>query len=491
MKPEQEIGSSLSSSMASSSAVQTASLGGRLRRLWYRWRAYGGWIGAVLAMFFFFAWLSLPTEAIAWRIGYEARKHGYDIEVEDVSVSPFGGVTLENVRWTFEPSRPGEVPLPFVVETVEVDFSLLRWFFGTTAVQIVAAIDDGVVEAEYVADEEFASLALDIRDLPVYSLPKVRQWFSAPMHGLVNVTARLDLPETMYSKANGTIELSCTDWRVGDGESLLYVPWSRGLLAKGVTIPEIELGALEGKLVVEDGVVRTETPISTTSDDLTAELSGTIQLKDPILQSSVNLVFMVQIAERLQEKSDSIRLMVQTAHPTSRLEPPQQGLGFRLRGPLLRPKFTGINAKSSQDRIREQRRRARERARRVRQRQQATKARNDAKEPAEEEPAEEERDMVVEDDERDDGIMFDDERERVAPPRAREEEVEELPPQPLEEPEVEPVAPEPMPPPQPVGPDDLQGGGTDNEEPFDPRSQAPGSGDTSDGGGGSGGTGGE
>src|SRR5690606_26746558 len=118
--------------------------------------------------FVLFAWLSLPTRALAWRLSHEAKARGYIVDIEDVSISPFGGVTLENVQWTFEPSRPGQVPTKFVIDEIDVDVSLLALVMGDIDVDMEAVLDEGTITAHYDRSAEQSSFSLEIADLPLY-----------------------------------------------------------------------------------------------------------------------------------------------------------------------------------------------------------------------------------------------------------------------------------------------------------------------------------
>ncbi|HET6582441.1 MAG TPA: type II secretion system protein GspN, partial [Nannocystaceae bacterium] len=115
----------------------TAPAGGsRLRALLRRMRGVGAWAGIALGFFVVFAWLSLPSRAIAWRISHEAKKAGFVVDVEDVSVTIFGDIVLENVTWTFEPSRPDQVPNKFLLDEVQIDVSLFSLMIGNIDVEV-------------------------------------------------------------------------------------------------------------------------------------------------------------------------------------------------------------------------------------------------------------------------------------------------------------------------------------------------------------------
>jgi type II secretion system protein N len=426
-----------------SARATTPGAGGRLRALRRKLKPIAIWGLASFLLVLGFMWLSLPTRALAWRIGHECKKRGFIVDVEDISVSPFGGVTLENVQWTFEPSRPGEIPSKFVAEEVDIDVSLFSLLLGDLDVDIEGVVDEGTFTGSFTRDARGSTYAFEVSGLPLYAVPKARQAFNAPMFGTFEMKLELDVPEHKFVQAEGFVEISCTACRIGDGETLLYVPGAKGLMGKGVTIPEIDLGSLKGKVDVAKGKGVIDGAIETNSEDIAMSLGGSFELKDPFRRSRFDLVLKMVVSDTLQERSEPIRLMVQTAHKNARLDPPEKGLGFRLTGPVSRPRFTGIKTKTREERLRERRDSARKRAERRRKR----KKDRDKKKKKKEEEAKKKADAESE--------AEPDEAEQEAPPAKLGEPIQIEPvqpgagvapappssaaPQPMEQPAEQPV----------------------------------------------------
>jgi type II secretion system protein N len=355
--------------------------GGRLRGMRRNMRSILTWGLAGMGFFVFFTWLSLPTRAIAWRISHEAKRHGYVVDIGDVSISPFGGVTLEEVQWTFEPSRPGDVPTKWFVDEVDVDVSLIKLLWGTLDVDVELQLEEGIVEANYTRSASSSEVSILIEELPLYAIPKARQALNAPLSGLFKLEVELTIPENKFSQATGHITVNCSSCTVGDGEEKLYVPGSAALKA-GVVVPQVDIGNLSGKLIVEDGVATTEEPISTDSEDVWVFMEGKISLKDPFPKSRFDMVLKFNLSEKLQAESEPMRFMIQTAHKTSQLTDGEKGLGFILEGPVGKPRFRGIHTKSRRearaDRREKQRKRDEARAKKKAAAEKKAKAKKDA-----------------------------------------------------------------------------------------------------------------
>ena len=339
----------------------------RLRKLRRNLKSILLWGTAGIFFFLLFAWLSLPTRAIAWRISHEAKVRGFIVDIEDVSISPFGGMSLEGVTWTFEPSRPGEIPSKCYVEEVDVDISLLPLLWGTIDVDIEAELEEGTLEANFTQSSSETAVMVEVAELPLYAIPKARQALNAPITGLFALKVDIKAPDHKWSDAEGEITINCSACAVGDGEEKLYVPGATSL-KNGLVIPPVEIGNLGGKFKVEKGIAETEVPIENDSEDVWVFIEGKMNLKDPFAKSRFEMVLKFNISQKLQDENEPMRFMIQTAKETSKLNAPEKGLGFRLEGPVGKPRFYGINTKSrrelraskrAQQRARDQKRRAR------------------------------------------------------------------------------------------------------------------------------------
>ncbi|MBK7830462.1 type II secretion system protein GspN [Nannocystis sp.] len=358
--------------------------GDRMRLLSRRLRGAAGYVFLFIVVFFVFVWISLPTRAIAWRIGQAARDAGYIVEIEDLSLSPLGGVTLYNVTWTFQPSHSGQIPRKLELEQVAVDVSVLGLLFGKYDVEVDTKIDEATIHAAYTRSESESTVQIKVEELALYDVPKLQQAVNAPVTGLFALNVDLTLPENQFSKATGSISIECSSCKIGDGETLLFLPGASGIMAKGMTLPEIDLGTLSGSLVVADGKATAE-KFETSSDDITLKLTGSLNLADPFSKSEFAFDMKLLLTQALQDRSEPLKLMYQTAGPSTKMDPPEEAwLGFKLRGSAGKPKFMGIKAKSREERDRERRQAALERdAKRKAQKAKREREKKNAATPAE------------------------------------------------------------------------------------------------------------
>lgn len=335
-----------------------ATRGPSLRDLWPKLRRGLLWMTALSIVFVCSAWISLPTRSIAWRIAHEARAKGINLTIEDLSIRPWGSATLHEVVWTFAPSRPDSNPVPFVIEELDVSFSLLGYLlFDEIDVEFEGTLDEGRIAGGYFKGADEAHFGVTIDDLPLYAVPKLQDSVSAPVRGIFGLAIDLTMPDGKWSEAKGRMEVHCYQCTIGDGESKLFVPGTKStsMLSKGVTIPEIDLGTLDGVLVVEDGKAVAE-EFGNESDDIQIKIGGDITFKDPVGKSQLNLLIKVFVSPALRSRSDQLDLMVATASDKVKMDPPDDGwLGFYLEGNFSNRRFRGIKSKTKAEALLEKR----------------------------------------------------------------------------------------------------------------------------------------
>jgi type II secretion system protein N len=316
------------------------------------------WVAALFVIFLISAWVSLPTRAIAWRISHEARKAGFIVSIDDLSIRPWGSATLENVVWSFKPSRPDSTPVPFVVEELDVSFAVLKYvLLDTIDVEFEGTMDEGAMSGAFYKSGDESHIQFEITDLPLYGVPKLQEAVNAPVRGIFALSVDITAPNNEWAKSTGRVEVHCYSCTVGDGETKLFVPGSKkeSMLSKGVTIPEIDLGTLDGVLEIADGKAVAE-EFGTESNDIVFRISGDIEFDDPIDNSRLNLLIKVFIDPSLRKRSDQVDLLVLTANPKVLMDPPDEGwMGVVLEGNLKHRRFRGIKSKSRQEALREKR----------------------------------------------------------------------------------------------------------------------------------------
>lgn len=328
------------------------------RDVWAKAKRVFVWVFALTIVFLVSAWISLPTRAIAWRIAHEARAKGFNLTIDDVSLRPWGSATLHQVVWNFEPSRPDSTPVPFVVTELDVDFGVLGYLlFDEIDVEFEGTLDQGMVRGAYFKGEDEARFSLAIEELPLYGVPKLQDAVNAPVRGLFALSVELTMPGGKWSEADGRMEIHCASCTIGDDETKLFVPGTKktSMLAKGISIPEIDLGTLDGVLVVNDGQAVAE-EFGNESDDIRIKIGGDITFKDPVGKSQLNLLIKVFVTPGLRSRSDELDLMVATAKDTVKMDPPDEGwLAFYLEGTFKNRKFRGIKQKTAAEALREKR----------------------------------------------------------------------------------------------------------------------------------------
>jgi type II secretion system protein N len=378
-----------SASMAGLGPSNSPFAGIDLRSMGRKLGRVAAWAAALFFVFLISAWVSLPTRSIAWRISHEARKAGFILTVDDVSIRPWGSASLTGVTWSFKPSRADSMPVPFVIDELDISFSVLKYLlFKTIDVDFEGTLDEGSVAGAFYQSDDESRIAFKISDLPLYSVPKLQDSVNAPVRGTFAIDVNMAAPNNEWAKATGRLEVHCYSCTIGDGETKLYVPGTKktSMLAKGVTIPLIDLGTLDGVLEIADGKAVAE-EFGTESTDIVFKISGEVEFKDPIAHSRLDLLIKVFIDPSLRQRSDNIDLLVVTANPQVLMDPPDEGwIGVVLEGNLKHRRFRGVKSKSKAEQIRDKRNEQRSQAKDRAEQRARQRAQKRPTEPAEPKP---------------------------------------------------------------------------------------------------------
>ena len=327
-----------------------------------RLRSVIAWSTFLTTVFVIFAWLNLPTKAIAWRISQEAKAQGFIVEIDDVSITPWGSVTLHDVAWHFATKRAEETPVPFISEEMTLRVGVISYLLGELDVSLTGDVDSGAVEMAFEKSSDGSGLVFDLIDVPLYALPKVQQTMNAPVRGELSLHVEIASPDESFSKASGEVTIDCRACVVGDGETKLYVSGAKGMLANGMTVPEIDFGAVSGSIIITDGKGEAKDLVSK-SEDVTIKISGDLRLADPIGKSELDMRIKLFISEKMRQDNADIGLMMATASKKVKLTGADEGgLGYRLMGAFGRPKLRSFQYKPAQERRDERAEKSRARA---------------------------------------------------------------------------------------------------------------------------------
>lgn len=334
-------------------AESTPSNGGDTGRsfegLLARARSFGLWSAFFGLVFSTFAWVCMPTKAIAWRISQVAKANGFIVEIDDVRVMPWGTVKLDNVAWHFPTKRSTDSPVPFIADSLSVRIAPVRFLLGELVASLDGEVDTGSLHGSFSRGEDGLKVEFELDQVPLYALPKVQQSLNAPIRGDLSMRVELSSPDETFAAASGKIELQCSDCKIGDGETKLFVPSAKGMLASGMTVPEINFGNINGAIVIEDGVGTAEEILSK-SDDVTIMIYGSLVLAEPISKSDLDLRIKMFISPEMQAANADIGLMVATASTKTKLTGEDAGgLGYRLLGTFGRPKLRTFQYKSAKE----------------------------------------------------------------------------------------------------------------------------------------------
>lgn len=163
-----------------------------------------------------------------------------------------------------------------------------RWFWAVMLGTVLGACSNG--------PKPFVDIDKDIDRWDELGVPVV---------GTIAVKILLTSPKDEYASATGTAMVSCAHCVFGDGGTLKPTlrpgadPRTQAF-AGAITVPVIEVGAIEGGANFKDGVGTVELKAGN-PDTVEAELAGTVKLANNLADSMLDLHLRFRTSEKLRE----------------------------------------------------------------------------------------------------------------------------------------------------------------------------------------------
>lgn len=222
---------------------------------------WAGYPLLALVVFLFSVQLTFPYERVKDKL-IHALSEKYEVSI--ISVEPTflpGGLILETVVLRTRPTQPDEEPTTLLIDELRVDMGLLALLRGRADVDVTAKMGGGSIEGNVVMGPDELALAFATEALPLETVPGLRGAVGLPMKGGLDASLDIRLPEQRWDLAEGSIALSCMGCTVGDGVAKIKPgspSSSRSMRAaifagQGVTVPELKLGTMAGKIEIREG----------------------------------------------------------------------------------------------------------------------------------------------------------------------------------------------------------------------------------------------
>jgi len=267
--------------------------------------ALRGWAYAsfFVAAFVLSAYLTFPydhlRDYIVARVEAAGKGNADSVRLEIGSLRPsfLTGAVLTDVELTRRTaSGEGE---PSRLHFDEVTARVSPWSVLTRSprVSMVATVGEGELDASYQQDSEAQHIEAELDALDVGKLG-LGSFVGVPLKGRATGTLDFTLA-TEAVKTVGTLDLKIAGLKIGDGKAKLSLPGLRS----GMTLDEIDAGALELTIKAQNGVAEIS-KLSTDGKDLKINGDGNVRLANPVRRSRPDVVLELQLSDAYKTKSD-------------------------------------------------------------------------------------------------------------------------------------------------------------------------------------------
>jgi type II secretion system protein N len=229
-----------------------------------------GYVVLGFLVFIYALHLTFPYERIKDRV-IEGLASKYDVSIGKVERSMVPGrFALTNVTLRSRPSVVGQPVTTMFFKRIEVDVAFLPLISGKAEIGLDVSTGNGRMSGTVKASK--SSLAVDIKltRVPLATLPGIADAVGLPLGGAGDGHVRLNLPKNDWTKASGSVRLSCTvGCTVGDDVSRVYPKARReadqlmvkdGIPIKTINVSRFVLGLKIAKGEAEKEVFEFESP---------------------------------------------------------------------------------------------------------------------------------------------------------------------------------------------------------------------------------------
>jgi type II secretion system protein N len=165
---------------------------------------------------------------------------------------------------------------------------------GTLHVAFGASLGDGEIEGYFQSDDTESALSVTLESVDVGAVTPLKDIVGLPLQGALSGALSFSLPEGEMSGADGELDLTVADLKVGDGKAKV-----RGTIA----LPKLEAGELELSAEAVQGRLDIRN-FSTKGKDFELSSTGSLSLRDPVDQSLSDLGLRFKFTDAYKNKND-------------------------------------------------------------------------------------------------------------------------------------------------------------------------------------------
>ncbi len=297
----------------------------KLRRALRYTLLYGGVFLVTFAATIYWTFpYALVTEKL---VGEIERSAGVSLAMEDISPHWGLGLRARDVMIYKDGADAGGTGLK--LDSVTVRLRLLSTVLTGPSVSFDLDGDLGRLRGTaQKARNDDVGIDLDIRTLSLGKVPGLAEALGVGLLGDVSGSVAVSFPQGRTEELSGVLDLRIAESGLGGG------------MIRGATVPPIEFGEIEPRIVAEVGTLRLDPTLVVSSDDLDAEVSGTLQLRGNIATSRADITLRFRPTDRFWEANQMLAGLARAM-----LSQAQQSDGFyaySLSGAIGRPDFRPV-----------------------------------------------------------------------------------------------------------------------------------------------------
>ena len=309
-------------------------------------REYLG-LGILYAVFFavafiLSAYLTFPYERLRDFIVSKVEESGkgradtMQLEIGELQPSMVTGAVLRDVQLRRRTAEGDAEASALHFDEITARVSAFSVLTGSPKVHILAKVGEGELDGTFVQDSEQQELSAELDAIDVGKMG-LGSFLGIPLKGRATGNLEFTMP-AQAAKTTGNLELKIAGLKIGDGKAKLSLPGLRS----GMTLEEIDAGALDLAIKAQNGVAEIS-KLVTNGKDLKINGEGSIRLADPLRRSRPDVQLELKLSDAYKNKTDRTKALFEilTMQPDwQRATGPDGALNLHVAGTLQSPRAT-------------------------------------------------------------------------------------------------------------------------------------------------------
>lgn len=257
---------------------------------------------AILTFLIFFVML-FPIESVKTRMELEAERSlggDYDVQIQDLSMAPISGVSLDNV--TVRKRGADQEPV-LKLDEADLHFDIMPLLWGSLRVAFDMDVGKSKMTGKIARDGSDIQVKFDATKFNIADFPILKQLYGVDLSSDIDADIDMEIFPTTPLKNNGSIVLNIKALKMGESNIMNVFPLPAMTLAEASGKSSVDMVMNRGNIEIRKMDLR--------GGDLDLGMDGKVFLAQRVANFRLNLKGKFGFSERLAKELPALAIISQ------------------------------------------------------------------------------------------------------------------------------------------------------------------------------------